>query len=103
MSRRELLHGLFDDLDAAILPHLLRGEVGVRARSVPITLDRLWIQRRAHPKVFTHAIEKPASQPQFVGNFQSSDRPNLELPLRRHDLGVGPFDMDSGPKAGRGM
>src|SRR5262249_51189196 len=77
------------------LAHLLRGEVGVRARAVPVALDRLRVERRRHTEVFGDAVEQPARDPQLVGDVERAERANLEFPLPRHDFGVDTGDRDA--------
>src|SRR6185369_14831560 len=99
----ELLHRLFDHLDAAFAARRLRREVRVRAGADPVAFHRLRIERRAHAELFTDTIKQPARQPQLVGDVGRADRPDLELPLRRHDLGVRADDVDAGADAGVGV
>src|SRR5437763_237586 len=99
----ELLHRLFDDLDAVVLAHRLRGEVRVRAGAVPVALDRLRVERGADAEVLADAVEEPARQPELVGDVGRADGADLELPLSGHDLGVRADDVDPGAHARLGM
>src|SRR2546430_1723635 len=65
----ELLHRLADHVHAAVLTHRLGGEVGMRARAIPVALHRLRIQRGADAEVLGYAVQQPAREPQLVGHF----------------------------------
>src|SRR5439155_5709954 len=99
----ELLHRLADHVHAAVLAHRLGGEVGVRARAIPVALHRLWIQRGADAEILGYAIQQPAREPQLVGHFRRPNRADLKLPLSRHYLGIGSDDVDAGAQAGLGV
>lgn len=81
------------------LAHRLGGEVGVRARAVPVALDRLGVEGRGDAEVLGGAVEQPAGDPQVVGDLQRGDRADLELPLAGHDLGVDAGDRETGLEA----
>ena len=88
------------DARVVVTPHLVRREVRVRARAVPVSADRLRIQRRADPERLSHAIQQPTREPQLIGDLRGAQRPDLEFPLTRHDLGVDARDLESGFQTG---
>ncbi len=67
----------------------------MRARAVPVALDRLRVQGRGDVEVLGGAVEQPAGDPEVVGDLQRRDRADLELPLARHDLGVDAGDGEA--------
>src|SRR5207248_372422 len=69
--------------------HLLGREVGVRARAVPIALDRFGRQRRRRAMVLGDAIEQPTRDPQMIAGVERGGGTDLGLPRRRPDLGLG--------------
>lgn len=62
----ELLDSGLDGLHAAGLAHLLGGDVGVETRSVPVTLDRLGVERDLDAKVLSYTVEEVTSDPEVV-------------------------------------
>src|SRR5262245_46622266 len=74
----ELLHGLADDVEPAVVAHRLGGEVGVRPGAVPIAAHRLRVERGAHAEVFADPVEQPAGHPQLVGHVRGANRADLE-------------------------
>src|SRR5881628_415382 len=87
------------DARVVVLAHLVRREVRVRTRAVPVTADGLRIQRRADAVVLPYPVEKPSRDPQLVADSRSVQRTDLEFPLARHDLGVDPRDLEARPEA----
>ena len=83
------------------LAHRLRREVGVRARAVPVALDRLRVERRGDAEVLGDAVQQPARDPQLVGDVERAERADLELPLAGHDLGVDAGDREAGRRGTR--
>src|SRR5205814_10173341 len=76
------------DARVVVLAHLVRGEVRVRARAVPVPADRLRIERRADAERLADAVQEPAREPQLVADLRRVQRTDLELPLTGHDLRV---------------
>lgn len=74
--------------DAVVLAHLLRGEVGVGAGTVP-ALDRLRVEGHDHAVLLGEPVQDVARHPQIVPGRHADGGPNLELPLGGHHLGVG--------------
>jgi len=96
----ELLDRGLDGLHAAVAAHRLGREVGVGARAVPVSLDRLGGERADDAHVLTEAVEEPASDHDLVADLEGADGPDLELPLAGHDLGVDSGDDEPGLDAG---
>ena len=76
------------DAGVVVIAHLPRGEVAVRARAVPVAAHRLGVKRGAVAVLLGCAIQQPARQPDLVRHLRRANRPNLKLPLRRHNLSV---------------
>src|SRR6201999_3339183 len=68
--------------------HRLRGEVGVRARAVPVTGDGLRVERRRDVELLGDAVEQPTRDPHLIADLERAERPDLELPLAGHDFRV---------------
>src|SRR5215212_4989827 len=93
------------DAGVVVLPHLPGREVGVAAGAVPVALHGLRIEPgrdlilaggREH---LARPVEQPARDPELIADSRRRDRPDLELPLTRHDLGVDTRDLDAGLQA----
>lgn len=95
----ELLDGVLNVLHATLLAHVLGREVGVEARAVPVTRNGLRVEGDLGAKLFRHAVEEEASEPEVVTHLDAVARADLELPLGGHDLGVGARDLDAGVQA----
>lgn len=100
MAKRELLDGSFNGLHAARLTHLLGGEVGMAASTVPIALEGLGVEGNLYAPLFSNADQEITSHPKVVSHLNAFARPNLELPLGGHYLGVDAADLDTGIEAG---
>merc|ERR1711871_1021612 len=60
------------NLDAAArLAHLLRGEVGVAARPVPVAGDGLGVEGDVHLEVLAHALQDVARRPELVSGVDA--------------------------------
>jgi len=59
----ELHDSFLDRFDPTRLPHSFRREVGVAARTVPISLQRLRVERHLDVELFRNANEQEASHP----------------------------------------
>src|SRR6056297_402088 len=99
----ERLAAGFDVLVAAVLAHLLGGEVGVGAGAVPVALGGLGIECRRDAVVLADPVEEPASDPELVGDFEQPERADLELPLSWHHFGIDAGDRESSCEAGLEM
>ena len=71
----------------------------MRTGAVPVTLDRLRVERGGDAEVLGDPVEQPAGHPQLVGDVERAQRADLELPLARHDLGVDARDAEAGVEA----
>jgi hypothetical protein len=96
----ELLDHLLDGLHAALGTGLVRRVVGVASGAVPVTLEGLGVERDGDAPLLSDADEEEAGEPEVVTHVATLAGTDLELPLRRHDLGVDTRDEDTGVKAG---
>ena len=71
----------------------------MRARAVPVALDRLRVERRGDAEVLGDAVEQPARHPHLVRHVERAQRADLELPLAGHDLGVDAREAEAGLEA----
>jgi hypothetical protein len=93
----------------------------VSTSTVPVTGKRLGVERNLHAElnasdtsepttmlkqhdiktthVFGDADEQEPGQPEVVAHVDALARADLELPLRRHNLGVDARDVDAGVQA----
>ena len=95
-------HSLEESLNivhASYLSHGLGGEVGVATSSVPV-LEELGLKRDRDTKVFGDSAEEVSGDPYLIADLNTKARTNLELPLARHNLAVGPRDLDASEEAG---
>lgn len=99
VAEAHLLDGLLDSGNTALLTHLEGGEVGVAASAVPVTLDRLGVDRDSDAKVLSNALEKVAGSPEVVTALDTLARTDLELELARGNLSVHTRDVDTGVQA----
>lgn len=86
-------------LHATLDTHLLRAEVAVAASTIPVTRERLRVERNLDTPLLRNANEKVASHPKMVTHLDTLARTNLELPLRRHDFCIDARNVDSGIQA----
>ena len=93
-SEPQLL-SLTDSPHPALIPHGRRGEVGVTAGSGPVAGNGLGRERHHDARILAQTKENPARYPQMVAHLHALARPNLELPLSRHNLGVSPANLDA--------
>ena len=100
MLLRELLDGIFNSLHSSRFTHGLGGVVGVAPSAVPVTRERLGVERDFDAPFFGNADEQEASHPEMVTHGDTLARPDLELPLRRHNLCVDPGDVYASVQAG---
>lgn len=62
----ELLDRSFDVLHATRFAHNLAGEVAVQTRSIPVTRDRLGMERDLGTEFFGDTVEEETSTPEVV-------------------------------------
>merc|ERR1712151_469112 len=85
-----------DDLPVAIgLAHRLCGVVGVAASTIPITRDRLGVEGDVHLLGLANADHQVAGHPEMVAAVDTHTRPDLVLPLARHDLRIRAGDLNA--------
>lgn len=96
----ELLDGSLDELHAALCAHVLGGEVGVEAGTVPVARDGLRVDRHLGAELLSDAVEQESSEPEVVTHLNAEARANLELPLSGHNLGVDARDVNTRVEAG---
>lgn len=75
----ELLDCGFDELHAALLTRLLRGEVGVQASAVPLARHGLGVPGNLGAEVLSDTSEQEASQPEMVSHLDAVAGADLEL------------------------
>src|SRR5207244_1748831 len=97
LVRVEGRHQRLEVLLAADLPHVLRREVRVHARAVPVVLDaeRLGMEVHVDAVALTEAEQEVARDPDLVGSPLRALAEDLELPLALRDLGVDALEVDA--------
>lgn len=115
----KLLDGSLDVLHAALLTHVLGGEVAVQTSTVPVTRLKwissvrelflrlrdkdthnwLGLDRDLGAELLGNTVEQEPSEPEVVTHLNALAGADLELPLGGHDFGVGSGDLDTGVKA----
>lgn len=80
--------------------HGLGREVRVAAGTVPVALEGLGVERGADTPLLTDTEEEETGHPEVVTELDTLTRADLELPLRRHNLGVDARDLDTGVETG---
>eukprot|EP00356_Strombidium_inclinatum_P008052 CAMPEP_0170486484 /NCGR_PEP_ID=MMETSP0208-20121228/5491_1 /TAXON_ID=197538 /ORGANISM="Strombidium inclinatum, Strain S3" /LENGTH=400 /DNA_ID=CAMNT_0010760441 /DNA_START=89 /DNA_END=1291 /DNA_ORIENTATION=+ len=99
MPLLESYHHIFDVLHSLLAgSHSGRGEVGVAARAIPVG-EQLGVEADRQVVLFRASDQQVASGPEVVTLLDTRAGPNLELPLARHDLGVGTGNLDAGIQA----
>ena len=97
---RELLNGVFDGLNTALLAHCLGRIVRVASCTIPVArLEGLGMERYLDAPLFSHTDEEEAGHPKVVTHGDTLAGTNLELPLRGHDLGVNTRDINTSVEA----
>ncbi len=76
--------------------HVLSGEVGVHAGTVPVTEYRLAVEIHVYFVFFAEANENVAGHPHFVSGALGAFAEDLEFPLALGDLGIDAFVVDPG-------
>ena len=64
--------------------------------AVPVASHGLGIESGADAVCFTGSIKQPTCYPELIGDLESRQRTDLELPLARHDLSVDTGDAQAG-------
>ncbi len=100
VTLRQLLDGLLNGLDTALLTHLLGRVVGVRAGAVPVASDWLRVECDNNAELLGDTVQDVAADPQVIAGIDALQRTHLELPLGRHHLTVDAANLDSGVQAG---
>jgi hypothetical protein len=96
----ELFDGSLNVLHAAGLAHNLSGNIGVKAGTVPVTRDRLGVERDLDTELLSNPVEKVPGHPKLVTHRDTLTRANLELPLGRKHFSVDTGDVDTSVDAG---
>lgn len=87
-------------LNTIWVSHLLSAVVTVGTSSIPVALNRFWVQRNDHTEFFSHTVQQVSCYPQMVSHVYSFTRSDLELPLGRHDFCVTASNLDSSIQTG---
>jgi hypothetical protein len=87
-------------LNTIWVSHLLSAVVTVGTSSIPVALNRFWVQRNDHTEFFSHTVQQVSRYPQMVPHVYSFTRSDLELPLGRHDFCVTASNLDSSIQTG---
>ena len=95
MSLFQLVNAFSDGVDASRLSHQQRREVGMTSGSVPVSGDRLRVQRGHDAEILANAMKDESGHPQMIAAFDAFAGTNLILPLRRHHFRVGAADLNS--------
>lgn len=100
MLLRELLNGIFDGLNTTLLAHSLGRVVRVAPSTVPVTLlEWFGMERYLNTPLFGYTDKEEAGHPEVVTHRDTLTGANLELPLRRHDLGVDTGNINTSVEA----
>lgn len=91
----QLLDGSLDSLHTALLAHGFGRVVGVATSTVPVTGDSLGMERNLDTPLFGDSDQEVTGKGEVVTHLDTLAGTNLELPLRRHDLGVDTRDVDT--------
>lgn len=92
----ELFDSGLDVLHTALLTHFKGTEVCVTSSTVPVASQRLGVEGDLDAPLLGKANEEVAGHPEVITHLNTLTRSDLELPLRRHDLGVDTADLDTG-------
>lgn len=96
---RELLDGSLDGLHSSGLTHRLGGVVGVGTSTVPVSLERLGVERDLDAPLLSNADKEVTGHPEVVAHGDTLTGADLVFPLGRHHLGVDTRDVDTGVEA----
>ena len=100
MALGHLSDRVLDELHASGLAHRLGGVVGVAASTVPVALERLGVEGDLDAPLLSDTDEEVAGHPEVVAHGNAFARADLELPLRRHNLGIDARNVDARIHAG---
>lgn len=100
MAFRQLLNSLVYGLNAARFTHLFGGIVGVATSTIPVALERFRMEGDLDAPLLCDADKEVAGYPELVSHGDALARPDLELPLRRHDFSIDTADPNAGIEAG---
>lgn len=100
MPPLQLLDRRLDMLHTTLLPHLDRREVTVQTGTVPVARDGLRIEGHLDGELLSYAVQQETGEPELVAHLDAGAGTDLELPLGRHDFGVGSRDLDASVQAG---
>ncbi|KAH3663872.1 hypothetical protein OGAPHI_005275 [Ogataea philodendri] len=100
VSLGQFLDGGLDGLHTAWNSHRGSRNVGMASSTVPVSLERLWMEGDLDTKLLSDLVEQVSGHPQLVTHLDTFARSNLELPLGRHHLGVDTGNSDTGMQAG---
>lgn len=89
-------HELLEELFATCISQLVKREVGVHPRAVPVPLDRLAVKLDVQAVLLGQSDHQVACDPHVVPCLLGSLREDLELPLPLGHFGVDPFKIDAG-------
>ena len=76
--------------------HSLGRVVGVTTSTVPVSLERLGVERGFDSPLFSDSEQEESGHPEMVSHLDTLTRTDLELPLSGHDFGVDTRDLDTG-------
>ena len=100
MALPKLLNCSLDGIKTTVcLTHRGRRVVGVASSTIPVSWKRLRVERDLNTPLLGDTDEEETSHPEMVAHLDPLAGPDLELPLRRHDLGVDATDVHAGIEA----
>jgi hypothetical protein len=99
----QLLDRSLDVLHTSRFAHPFGAVVGMASSAVPFSLQNFGVERHLDTPLLSDANQKISCHPEVIAHRDSFARTNLELPLRRHHLGVDTTDVDAGIQAGAVM
>lgn len=95
MTLGQFFNGSFDVFHPSRLTHGLRGVIGVATRTVPVTLERLGVEGHLDTPLLGDTDEEVTGHPEVITHRDTLARPNLELPLSRHNFSVNTADVNT--------
>ncbi|EIE78938.1 hypothetical protein RO3G_03643 [Rhizopus delemar RA 99-880] len=100
VTQGHLFNSLFNSNNTTFLTHFFSREVCVATSAIPITLDRLRVDRNNDAKVFRDTFEKVTSSPEFITHADTFTGTNLEFELTRSDFSIDTRDVDASVQTG---
>ena len=91
----ELFDGSLNVLHTTLRTHSSGTVVGVAACTVPIARYGLGAEGDLDTPLLGKTDEEVTGHPEMITHLNALARPNLELPLGRHDLGIDPANLDT--------